>query len=59
MNVLDGYYVIIGGGPSGLAAARNLQRKNIPFIGFEAHSDVGLLKDVRIKFYRLPVCAFN
>ena len=46
MKVLDGYYAIIGGGPSGLAAARNLQKKNIPFVGFEAHSDVGGLWDI-------------
>ncbi len=39
-------YAIIGAGPSGLSAARNLQRYGIPFVGFEAHSDVGGLWDI-------------
>lgn len=38
-------WAIIGAGPSGLAAARNLQRLDIPFIGFEIHDDVGGLWD--------------
>jgi len=46
MKNLNGFYAIIGGGPSGLAAARNLQKRNIPFIGFEAHTDVGGLWDI-------------
>jgi thioredoxin reductase len=46
MKVLNGYYAVIGAGPSGLAAARNLQKRNISFIGFEAHDDVGGLWDI-------------
>ena len=37
---------IIGAGPSGLAAARALDRAGIPFVGFEAASDVGGLWDI-------------
>ena len=37
---------LIGAGPSGLAAARNLARLGIPFQGFEAHTDVGGLWDI-------------
>jgi cation diffusion facilitator CzcD-associated flavoprotein CzcO len=32
---------LIGGGPSGLAGARALQRQGLPFQGFEAHEDLG------------------
>lgn len=32
---------LIGAGPSGLAAARNLQKAGLAFQGFEAHTDVG------------------
>ncbi|MBD2859400.1 NAD(P)-binding domain-containing protein [Spongiibacter sp. KMU-158] len=39
-------YAVIGAGPMGLAAARNLQKYDIPFIGFELHSDVGGLWDI-------------
>ncbi len=39
-------WALIGAGPSGLGAARNLARRGIPFIGFEAHSDVGGLWDI-------------
>jgi hypothetical protein len=39
-------YALIGAGPSGLAAARNLARRGIPFVGFEVHSDVGGLWDI-------------
>jgi cation diffusion facilitator CzcD-associated flavoprotein CzcO len=39
-------YAVIGAGPMGLAAARNLQKLNIPFTGFELHSDVGGLWDI-------------
>lgn len=39
-------YAIIGAGPAGLAAARNLQKLGIPFVGFEKHSDVGGLWDI-------------
>ncbi len=37
---------LIGAGPSGLAAARNLQKAGLPFQGFEAHTDVGGLWDI-------------
>lgn len=37
---------LIGAGPSGLAAARNLQKLNLPFVGFEAHADVGGLWNI-------------
>jgi cation diffusion facilitator CzcD-associated flavoprotein CzcO len=39
-------YAIIGAGPSGLSAARALQKKGIPFIGFDKHADVGGLWDI-------------
>ena len=39
-------YAVIGAGPMGLATARNLQKLNIPFVGFELHSDVGGLWDI-------------
>lgn len=39
-------YALIGAGPAGLAAARNLARRGIPFVGFESHSDVGGLWDI-------------
>ena len=32
---------LIGAGPCGLAAARNLQKLGLPFQGFEAYTDVG------------------
>lgn len=37
---------LIGAGPSGLAAARNLQKQGLPFLGFEAHTDVGGLWNI-------------
>ncbi|QBK04662.1 NAD(P)/FAD-dependent oxidoreductase [Hylemonella gracilis] len=37
---------LIGAGPSGLAAARNLQKLGIPFQGFEAYTDVGGLWNI-------------
>jgi len=37
---------LIGAGPSGLAAARNLQRAGLAFQGFEAHTDVGGLWNI-------------
>lgn len=46
MTTYEKPYAIIGAGPSGLAGARNLQRLNIPFVGFESHSDVGGLWDI-------------
>jgi hypothetical protein len=39
-------YAIIGAGPSGLAAARALQREGIEFDGFEGSSGVGGLWDI-------------
>lgn len=39
-------YAIIGAGPAGLSAARQLQRHGIPFVGFEQHQDVGGLWDI-------------
>lgn len=39
-------YAVIGAGPMGLAAARNLQKLGIPFTGLELHSDVGGLWDI-------------
>lgn len=39
-------YAVIGAGPSGLAAARNLQRRGIPWTGYEMSSDVGGLWDI-------------
>lgn len=42
----EGLIAVIGAGPSGLAAARNLQKAGIAFRGFEAHLDVGGLWDI-------------
>ncbi|MCK0154690.1 NAD(P)-binding domain-containing protein [Alcanivorax sp. S6407] len=39
-------YAVIGAGPMGLATARNLKKYDIPFIGFDLHSDVGGLWDI-------------
>ena len=39
-------YAIIGAGPTGLAAARALQKAKIPFQGYEAASGVGGLWDI-------------
>ncbi len=39
-------YALIGAGPMGLAAARNLQKYDIPFTGFELYGDVGGLWDI-------------
>jgi len=39
-------YAIIGAGPSGLAMARNFQKYNIPYLGFESHTSVGGLWDI-------------
>jgi flavin-dependent dehydrogenase len=32
-------YAIIGAGPAGLAAARNLNRQGLAFVGFELHAE--------------------
>ena len=47
MNDITQKIALIGAGPSGLAAARNLQKLGVPFQGFEAHADVGGLWDMR------------
>lgn len=39
-------YALIGAGPSGLAAARNLDRAGLPWQGYEMSSDVGGLWDI-------------
>jgi len=39
-------YALIGAGPAGLAAARNLSRRGIAFVGFESHTEVGGLWDI-------------
>ena len=39
-------YAVIGAGPSGLAAARNLQRFGIPWTGYELAAGVGGLWDI-------------
>lgn len=39
-------WALVGAGPTGLSAARNLSRRGIPFVGFEIHSDVGGLWDI-------------
>lgn len=41
-----GTYAVIGAGPSGLAAARNLQRFGIPWSGYELAAGVGGLWDI-------------
>jgi cation diffusion facilitator CzcD-associated flavoprotein CzcO len=44
--VTDETYAVIGAGPSGLAAARNLQRFGIPWAGYELAAGVGGLWDI-------------
>ncbi len=39
-------YAIVGAGPSGLAAARALSKRDIDWLGFELHGDVGGLWDI-------------
>ena len=39
-------YIVIGAGPSGLAAVRRLIEEDIPVIGVETHHDVGGLWDI-------------
>lgn len=39
-------YAVIGAGPMGLAAARNLQKQGLDFVAFEQHDDVGGLWDI-------------
>lgn len=45
-SVSEPTYAVIGAGPSGLAAARNLQRCGIPWTGYELGGDVGGLWDI-------------
>ncbi len=45
-SATEAQIALIGAGPSGLAAARNLQKHGLPFQGFEAHQDVGGLWDI-------------
>jgi cation diffusion facilitator CzcD-associated flavoprotein CzcO len=40
-------YAIIGAGPSGLSAARALQKVGLDFIGFDKNADVGGLWDIK------------
>lgn len=42
----EGMYALIGAGPMGLAAARNLSKHGVAFVGFELHADVGGLWDI-------------
>ena len=42
----DSSYAVIGAGPSGLATARNLQRRGIPWVGYELGDDVGGLWNI-------------
>ncbi len=42
----DDSYALIGAGPAGLAGARNLAKRGIDFVGFEAHTGVGGLWDI-------------
>ena len=44
--VNDMTYAVIGAGPSGLAAARNLQRAGIAWVGYELAAGVGGLWDI-------------
>lgn len=39
-------YAVIGAGPSGLAAARNLQRRGLAWTGYELNTSVGGLWDI-------------
>ncbi len=41
MNDTRNKYAVVGGGPSGLATVRNMQKYGVPCQGFEFHSDVG------------------
>ncbi len=43
-------YAIIGGGPSGLCAAKNLKEQGIPFDAFEAASDIGGLWNIKNEY---------
>lgn len=45
-STTDLTYAVIGAGPSGLAAARALQRHGLRWTGYELHDDVGGLWDI-------------
>lgn len=45
-NNSENSYAVIGAGPAGLSAARNLQKFDIPFQGYELSSNVGGLWDI-------------
>ena len=45
-GVATGEFALIGAGPMGLAMAKVLRERGIPFQGFELHSDVGGLWDI-------------
>ncbi len=46
MEGTAGTYAVIGAGPSGLAAARNLQRFGVPWVGYELGGEVGGLWNI-------------
>lgn len=46
MRTMDESYAVIGAGPSGLAAARNLQRYGVAWSGYELADDVGGLWNI-------------
>lgn len=46
----DRQYCVIGAGPAGLSAAKNLKQLGLPFVGFEAHTGVGGLWDIKGKY---------
>lgn len=50
MENTEQQYCVIGAGPAGLSAAKNLKQQGLPFVGFEAHADVGGLWDITSKY---------
>lgn len=46
MTATEQHYAVIGAGPAGLAVARNLDKRGIPFMGFEAGPTVGGLWNI-------------
>jgi len=46
MTKTQSQIALIGAGPMGLAAAKLLAQHDVPFQGFELHSDVGGLWDI-------------
>lgn len=47
MTTNNKLYALIGAGPSGLSAARNLKKYNIQFDGYESSHDIGGLWDIK------------